>query len=44
MSEEEKCLYQMSRFVDGFLDIGYDNIQRLCGIGNRRNKYYAGKC
>lgn len=30
MSEEEKCLYQMSRFVDGFLDIGYDNIQRLC--------------
>lgn len=30
MSEEERCLYEMCRFVDSVLDMGYDNIQKLC--------------
>lgn len=29
MNREERCLYEMSRFVDVILDIGYENI---CGV------------
>lgn len=32
MNQSEKCLYELCRFVDGILNIGYDKISHICNL------------
>lgn len=32
MNRSEKCLYELCRFVDGILDVGYDKISHICSL------------
>ena len=32
MDKQDRCVYELSRFVDGILDIGYDRIKHICDL------------
>ena len=35
MNQQDRCVYELCRFVDGILDIGYDRINHICNLVSR---------